>query len=151
MSDALFSLAKSYAFPDVQLLVSGQRIEGFDDDGGVSVEFDDDDQSMVRGADGEVTVVRKAPAMGTMTVRLKETSTSNGILGGLRALQREFGATVWPCPVALFDPNTGETLTSPQGIFLNRPGIEKNAEPTVREWKIGLPNPVYVPTPDPLA
>lgn len=150
-TDQLFSLAKSYCFADVVLTVNGIRIQGFGDDGGVTIEPDGDDGALSQGADGEVTLTQFAPPPFKATIKLKQTSTSNGVLAGLRALQRSLGVSLMPCPFSLLDPGSGETLLSPQAIFMGRPSVSMDKEASDREWVLGLPNPAYLATPDPLA
>jgi hypothetical protein len=136
---ALFNLSKSYNFSEVVLTIDGQRIGGYGEDGGVSVEFAGDDSEMVQGADGEVVVNQLPRQPATMTVTLLETSLSNGILQAIYTAQRLTGTAL--SPLALVDPSTGESLMSAEAKIANRPNITKNKSASAREWKILLPYP----------
>lgn len=139
-----FNLSKSYNFSEVILTIAGQRIGGFSEDGSVSVEFSGDDSSMSQGADGEV-VVNQMPSMpAECTVTLKETSSSMSVLMVLREAQRA-AAAGYVLPFLLIDSVTGESVSSLECVFMNRPGVSKGREAGDREWKLGLPHPVYTP------
>lgn len=140
-----FFISKSYSFPEIVLTIGGYRIGGFADDGGVSIEYAGDDVSMAVGADGEVTVNQMAQQPAVATITLKETSSSNAVLQVLRVAQRN-AAAGYVLPFLLLDPNTGESLASPEAAFMGPPAsISKTREASERVWKIGLPYPTYVP------
>ena len=134
----LFTVAKSYSFSDVQIVVAGLRIGGFDEGGGISIDFGGDIASMKQGADGEVTVSKQVLPPAVATITLMETSSSNLVLQGLLVAQRETPAG-FVLPFAMIDLTTGESILSGQCVFLNMPGISKQREAGNREWKLGLP------------
>jgi hypothetical protein len=134
----LFQVAKSYSFSDVQVVVGGLRIAGYDEGGGISIDFGGDIASMKQGADGEVTVSKQVLPPAVATITLMETSNSNLALHGLLVAQREAPAG-FILPFAMVDLTTGESLLSGQCVFLNLPGMNKQREAGSREWKLGLP------------
>lgn len=140
---AIFNLSKSYNFSEVVLTIGGFRIGGYDEDGGVEVSFTGDDASMSQGADGETTINQLPEAPAEVTVTLKETSVSNGVMGGLREAQRA-AAAGYVLPFLLTDAATGETVASAECAFANRPAVTKNKEAGSREWKLFLPHPKVI-------
>jgi hypothetical protein len=137
----LFQTAKSYNLSDVIVTVSGLRLGGFGEDGGVEVEFQGDISSMKQGADGETTVSLLPIPPAVVTITLMETSASNEVLMGLLVAQRNLPEG-FVLPFAMVDPNTGETLLGGQVTFMNLPNISKGKEAGTREWKLGLPKPI---------
>lgn len=134
----LFSVAKSYDFSEVQVIVGGLRIGGFSEDGGVDFEASGEIASMKQGADGEVTVSKLPLPPATATIKLAETSESNLVLQGLLVAQRETPSG-FVLPFAVLDGTTGESVLSGQCVFLNMPSIGKAKEAGTREWKLGIP------------
>ena len=134
-----FIVSKSYDFSSVVLTVSGLRIGGFAEDGGVTIAFDGDIASAKRGADGEATISKLPMPIAQLTITLMETSTSNGTLEGLLAAQRLL-PTGFVLPIAMIDPSTGETFLAGQAAFSNMPEIGKAKEAGTREWRLLVPN-----------
>jgi hypothetical protein len=138
----LLQTSKTYNFSDVIVTIAGLRIGGWGEDGGITVEWASDLASIKQGADGEPTVSLLPIPAATVTLKLMETSASNTVLQGLLVAQRATPAG-FTMPFAMADPSTGEALLSGQAVFMAFPGVSKSREVGEREWKLGLPKPVF--------
>lgn len=136
---ALFNMSKSYNFADVQLTIAGQRIGGFAEDGSINLEWASEENEMVQGADGEVTIVQHPKPPATMTVTLLQSSVSNAILQAIYEAQRLSGSAI--APVAVVDAATGYGLISAEAKIVGKPNVQWGRGIGATEWKFLLPYP----------
>jgi hypothetical protein len=130
--------AKPYNFAENNIMVAGRSISGFDDDGTVSYEFQDDRYTHSVGADGQTTVSKTNDPRVVATITVKETGKGYEILSQLHAQQ---GTGPVPDPITYLhrDPINGDLVKDNFAIFLAYPGIEKAKEAGSREFTLLLP------------
>lgn len=87
-------MAKSYDPKKVSLIVDGQFIVGFMDGTFITAEKNEDNITPHIGAQGDVTFSESADETGTLTITLKQNSSSLAYLQSLSKQKREFGAQV---------------------------------------------------------
>lgn len=87
-------MAQTYDFKKVSVIVDGQYIVGFMDGTVITCEKNEDNIIPHVGADGEVTFAESADNTGTITLTLKQTSSSLPFLQRLATQKREFAAQV---------------------------------------------------------
>lgn len=75
--------------------IGGHKLSGFSDDT-ISIEYQEDQVEVVRGADGEVTRVIHAVDDVQITVTLKQGSMSNQFLSDLMNADKKTGAGILP-------------------------------------------------------
>lgn len=134
--------ARFYNFERVRVFVGGIRVGGYDDDGGIEFEFDEDINAPSVGADGEVTFSHNNNDMMVATITLKETSRSYRQLSDLIQVQtaaQRTGGGLAAVSFSLFDLETGDQVTEGQAVFLNRPSPSKSKQAGSREIRLGLP------------
>ena len=81
-------------------------LSGFGDDV-ISIEYPDDAFEVVRGADGQVTMVNKCVDDVAVTVTLKQSSSTNDQLSVIHKADKDSGAGVFPLT---FADGSGTTL-----------------------------------------
>lgn len=89
----------TYDFKKVSVIVDGAFIVGFMDGEPIQVEKNEDDITPHVGAGGDVTYAESADQTGTITITLKQTSSSLPFLQQLRKSKRIF-------PIQIVDSNT---------------------------------------------
>lgn len=89
----------TYDFKKVSVIVDGVYITGFMDGEVIQVEKNEDDIIPHVGAGGDVTYAESADQTGTITITLKQTSSSLPFLQRLRKSKRIF-------PIQIVDSNT---------------------------------------------
>jgi hypothetical protein len=89
----------TYDFKKVSVIVDGVYITGFMDGEVIQVEKNEDDVIPHVGAGGDVTYAESADQTGTITITLKQTSSSLPFLQQLRKSKRIF-------PIQIVDSNT---------------------------------------------
>ena len=117
---------------DVRLTVGGNIISGFAEDTMVTVERNSDSYTMSVGCGGEVTRSRGRDTTGRITITLKQTSGSNGVLSLLNILDEQSGGGIVPV-------NIGAGLavySSAQSWIVKPPPAEQGKEASDREWLI---------------
>lgn len=126
---------KEYSFLDLNLLVNGVPISGFDEgDDVIQLARLGDSAFHKLGADGEMTVGISADRSGTMKFRLMQSSDSNTYLSGLIAAQ-ENGAFV-PIFAQMTDVRGGDLGSGTQG-YINKPAdMTRGTNPNSQEWII---------------
>jgi hypothetical protein len=126
---------KEYSFLNINLLINGTEIGGFDEgDDTITLERIQDSASGIWGNDGEMTVSISSHRGGTVTFRILQTSDSNEFLSGLISSQ-ENGAFV-PIFVQMKDVRGGDLGSGTQG-FINRPATMTRGEnANAQEWAI---------------
>jgi hypothetical protein len=85
---------KSYDPKKVSVIVDGSYLVGFMDGTFVQAEKNEDNIKTHVGADGEVTVTEVADNTGTITVTLKQNSTSLAKIKSLATQKKQFAAQV---------------------------------------------------------
>ena len=131
-----------YNFERVRVFVGGLRVGGYDDDGGIEIEFNSDINEPTVGADGEVTFSHINDDMAVATITLKETSRSYQQLSALATAQlssQRSGGGLAAVTFGMFDLETGDEITEGSAVFLNTPNISKNKQAGSREIRLGLP------------
>lgn len=124
-----------YSFLETTLLVSGIEITGYDEgDDVIQLARREESATDLVGADGEMAVALNANRSGTITFRLKQTSSSNAYLSGLVAAM-ENGAFV---PVfAQFKDTRGNDLGSGTSGYLQKPAdMNRGSGINNQEWVI---------------
>lgn len=89
----------TYDFKKVSVIIDGVFITGFMDGEPIQVEKNEDDVIPHVGAGGDVTYAESADQTGTITITLKQTSSSLPFLQQLRKSKRIF-------PIQIVDSNT---------------------------------------------
>lgn len=89
----------TYDFKKVSVIIDGVFITGFMDGEVIQVEKNEDDVTPHVGAGGDVTYAESADQTGTITITLKQTSSSLPFLQQLRKSKRIF-------PIQIVDSNT---------------------------------------------
>jgi hypothetical protein len=97
-------MAETYDFKKVSTIVDGLIISGWMDGEVISVEKNEDDITPHVGADGGVTYAESADQTGTITLTLKQTSSSLPYLQDLRKSKKIFS-------IQILDVNTNAYKT----------------------------------------
>ena len=111
----------------------------------LSIEPGGDDFGDVNGADGEVTSFRTNEARATATIKLMQTSQ---MVAPLLAIRNVDLAALAGAGVGAFQAAnllTGERVEAPQARIMAPPTMGYGRDPSVREFKIRLFNPVFTP------
>lgn len=112
----------SYDPKKVSCIVSGQYITGFMDSTFIQAEKNEDNVTPHIGAQGDVTFAESADDTGTITITLKQDSTSLPFLRTLATQKRNF-------PTQIIDANgTNLKVGGTQCRILKTPGAEFGAE-----------------------
>lgn len=129
-------------FANCFLVINGEEIIGFGNDGGVTFEESDPKAEMAMGIDGKVQISRRPSTRPRVAVVvLKGTSLGYGRLARQAAAQAAENK-ILPRPFSWFNASTGTTVTATHAVFLDEPiepGEAMDPEVTLR---IGLPNAV---------
>lgn len=97
-------MAETFDFKKVTVTVDGTIITGWAEGEVISVEKNEDDVIPYVGADGSVTYAESADQTGTITLTLKQTSSSLPVLQNLRKSKKLF-------PIQILDVSTGTYKT----------------------------------------
>lgn len=130
-------------FDPKQLLISigGVPMQGLADGTFISIERQEDAYTAVSGADGQVARVKSNNAIGTLTLTLMQTSSSNQVLSAFAlADQRNNGGTF---PVLIKDLQGTTLIFSAEGWIQRMPTIEYSKDMSNREWIITLSELTY--------
>lgn len=125
---------KSYDFKKVAVIFGGVQLQGFSDDGdSVSIEPDTDTYTEFVGNDGETTRSKSNNKLSRCTVKLAQSSESNGFMqGALNA------GTI--APFMLKDASGNTIHLSEQAYIKAQPTSGYGREMNSREWVIVLPD-----------
>ena len=116
-------MSKTYSPGDVSLIIGGSIVK-FD---AVTVERNEDKNTMSVGTQGEVTRTKNLSNLATITVVLPQSSSNNAILSAF-----EIANSIVPI---LVKDNGGLSLhTMPEGVITGVPGSEYGKEVTDRTW-----------------
>lgn len=97
--------------------IGGHKLAGFGDDT-ISIEYQEDQVEVVRGADGEVTRVIHAVDDVQITITLKQSSQSNDFLSALWNADKLTGAGILPWATV---DGSGTTLVAASECFVTKP------------------------------
>lgn len=126
---------KQYSFLNVNLLVNGVDISGFDEgDDTITVARITDSAQHKVGTDGEMSVAISADRSTTVTFRLMQTSDSNSYLSGLVSLQ-ENGVFV-PIFIQMTDVANGDFASGTQGYITRPADMVRGTNVNSQEWVI---------------
>ena len=125
------SLIKTYTPEDVDLLVAGYRVMGFD---GISISQSLPRFSVRRGARGFNTRIRQTDTSATISVTLNMTSESNTVLSEL--VRQQQAGNLPALEVVFKDFSTKSQLQSNKAFILTYPEMTFQSDTTDREWQI---------------
>jgi hypothetical protein len=124
---------KNFSFKNINVIFGIDEIEGFaEGDDAVSIEYDADQFVKIVGAKGDVVRTQTADSSSSMTVKLLQTSKSNGKLMAMFNLDRETGSNALPFIVN--DKETGESHVVNNAWIIKPPAIIRGANLNVMEW-----------------
>lgn len=116
----------------------GHTIQGYSDSTHIEVDRDEDAMSAKAGNDGEVVRSVNNNKMGTITVRLLQSSASNQILSAMAAEDELFGTAIGPAQV---QDMRGTTLEFAAESWIRKvPKSDFAKEAGEREWVFGCAN-----------
>lgn len=131
---------KNYNFKDGNLIIiGGERVGGFAEDGGIEYELAADTYEDVNGADGITTISQLNDPRMYATITLMETSKSYRVLANLWRIQKEQLIKL-PMPMIHKDIINGDETKEVQAIFMAPPVPSKARTAGEREFRILLPN-----------
>lgn len=123
--------AAYFGSPDTQVFSwNGIIAQGFADGVSISIEEDAEEYIDSAGTDGEVTFMRKLDRRATVTLRLAESSPTNGLLSSARERAR---AGLPSAPLLCRD-SFGGTYSSANCVLQKSPKREIGKEVGVNEW-----------------
>jgi hypothetical protein len=128
---------KTYDAGGVFATYGGALLEGYAEGEFLSYEQENDSISAAQGPDGEVALTIRQNTLGTLTVRLMQTSAANASLSTMLHLQAQPGYTFPACEV--YNVNGGESVTASKAWLMGPPATVFGDESGVREWKIQGP------------
>lgn len=111
-------------------------LSGFADGEAITVERAADDETAVAGVDGDVTRVKSAARLATVTVRLMGGSPANVGLRAMRALANPLVPSADQGAFMLKDLNTGVMLVADTAWVSQEPLPSLSQEAPVMEWKL---------------
>lgn len=135
----MLEIPKFYNFKANQLIIGGEKIGGFDDDGGIEYELGDSIHRDTSGADSETTVSRVNDARLYATITLKETSAGYRKLFEQLKFQLTSELAIVPLPFIHIDPINGDLVRSAYTIFTDFPTPSKARDAGSREFRVLLP------------
>lgn len=118
----------TWDFRKVSLIIDGVYITGFMDGSPISAEPNEDSKIPHIGAAGDVTFAESNDETGTITVTLKQNSTSNRHLNDL---SKQRGRTF---PIQVIDSNGNVKCGGTQAVVLTKPSAEWGNEVAGMEW-----------------
>lgn len=127
---------KTYNFNQVSVVFGGAVIGGFGQNGGISIEFNEDVWEPVVGADGEESRARKNDNGAECTITLMQTSSSNDVLQGFLELDIATGRGA--LPLAITDMSGRSVYFTSAAYIKSRPSATFNSNVEEREWVIRM-------------
>lgn len=111
---------------------------------GISIEFDEETDTMQKGADGAIVHSLHAVKSGRGTVRLLKTSPVNSQLSSLYNYQRSSSLYHGKNVLVVSNPVTGDVYTCQQVAFAKHPANQWAKNSNIIEWdfNIGVIDPV---------
>lgn len=139
----------TFDIKNFQISAAGQPLSGFDDDEAFTIEWDEDWWTDSTGADGQVTRSHRNDRRAKVTIKLKQSSTSNGILNSLLlADELLVPASSATPPTFLLAIKSlvpgGSSYTANDCFIMKPPTITGGREASGREWVIRCPDLVPV-------
>jgi len=135
-----FQTAKLYDLTANVIAIGSVRIGSFDEEGAVEYEMLSDEHESANSSDGRAPVYsRLNDERVGVTITLMETSPSVGYLDTLLRGQRAQRGSLLTVTYSHVDTISGDTISSPQAIFMNRPGPSKGRVAGTREFRLELP------------
>ena len=132
---------RTYDFKKYQLIVGNVPIQGYVDGTGINVETNEDDFTLVSGADGLASRSKSNNNTARLTITLKNTSASNSYLSFLRNSDKANNSGIRN--VILKDFNGDTLITSPAAWVAKPATVELSKEITDREWIIDMTEVIY--------
>jgi len=126
---------QTYIPAEVAVSIGGNVIGGYADGTFISVERETDAYTKHVGADGEVSRTANANRSGTLTLTLKQTASSNLVLGAYANQDEASHDAVFD---VLISDNLGNKLFASEGWIKKVPNQEYGDEQANREWAIDL-------------
>lgn len=123
---------KTYDPKKVSVIVGGKQITGFAETSMVTAAYDEDHYAKVAGVDGEVTRSKSNNPMGSVTLRLMQTSASNGWLQTLRRMDKESDAGV--VPVLIRDAGGNDLVICREAWVRKTPDMVREKTAQEQEW-----------------
>ena len=102
---------------------------------GISIEFADDLDTMLIGADGKGQHGLSANRSGTITVRLLKTSPVNQQLMAMAEFQSASASTHGQNTLVVTDVSRNDVVTAKQVAFARRPSLQFAKDPGLNEWR----------------
>ena len=109
---------KTYDPSNVQVIMGGVPMSGFADGTFISIAFDEDQYTKTVGADGEVSRSKSNNNTATVSLTLKQTSSSNDALSALYQADRLSNGGVVPFMVK--EIGSGRTLCFAQSAWVQK-------------------------------
>ncbi|MBC3540659.1 phage structural protein [Rufibacter sediminis] len=128
---------KTYDPKNVQVILGGTPASGFTDGTFISVAPDEDLYTKTIGADGEASRARSNNKSATVTLTLKQTSSTNDVLSTFVAADQVSDSGVFPLMIK--EIGSGRTLVFAQAAWVQRfPDLAYSKEVEDREWVIAV-------------
>lgn len=126
---------KTYDPSNVQIIMGGIPLTGFADGTFIDLAFDENQYTKTVGADGEVSRAKSNNRSGTVTLTLKQTSSSNDQLSALYLADQNSNSGVVPLMIKEID--TGRTLVFTQAAWIEKlPNVSYSKNVEDRQWTI---------------
>lgn len=125
----------TYSPEDVSVSIGAAIISGFTEGTFINIARNEDQYTMVVGADGKVTRSKNANRSGTMTLTLKASSASNDVLSAIASLDELAGTGV---KAVIVKDNSGRSVYAGKGWIRKTPAGEFAKEVGDREWMLDI-------------
>lgn len=142
-------MVKSYDLKLVVCTIAGIAISGYGESDAIQFEWSSDLVEPTVSADGVYIYSRTNDRGLTATITVHQKSAAYPLLAGL--LEGQHGdnlgiapPVIVPYPFALVDPSNGDTITSLDTVFLNRPAPSKGKTIGEVQFRVHLPSPKVV-------
>lgn len=123
---------RNYSLGDVSVVFGPVIMSGYGEQGGVRIEYDENDMEYTPNADGGGTRSKNNQNSATITITLAQSAAANALLSGISLVDRVSGAGVHPFLVR--DKN-GTSLHAATSCWIQkRPVGEYNKAVGTREW-----------------
>ncbi len=147
MSTLAGQVQKAWNFGSMVLNIGGVNVTAYGEDGGVEFEQGADLWEKTVGADGQVTYsfVNDDSVEGTITVMATSPAvlTLNAIIA-VQIASVSVGGPIPPTPFTMFNPSTGDTVTAPFCVLMNRPNLSAPRSVPTREFRVSLVGAIQV-------
>jgi hypothetical protein len=121
---------------EVDIIFGGFPLSGFADGEFVTIEEDSNAFNDVVGTDGQVTRSKSNDRRATVTVKLMQSSPSNGVLSSLHQTDKNSPNGAGIATLEIKD-KSGTSLHRAREAWIQKsPDVSYDREPTSREWPI---------------